>query len=65
MSKSQQNTASGGVSTLGVIQIVFIILKLVGVIDWGWAIVLIPLWISIGATLVVLLVLILAQAAIK
>ena len=48
---------SGGVSTLGVIQIVFIILKLVGAVDWSWGIVLIPLWISLGATVIVLLAL--------
>ena len=48
---------SGGVSTLGVIPIVFIILKLVGAVDWSWGIVLIPLWISLGATVIVLLAL--------
>lgn len=47
MSKQQQQTTTGGVSTLGVVQIVFIILKLVGVINWSWWAVLIPLWISI------------------
>lgn len=47
MSKQQQQTTTGGVSTLGVVQIVFIILKLVGVIEWEWYMVLIPLWIQI------------------
>ena len=47
MSKQQQQTTTGGVSTLDVVQIVFIILKLVGVIEWSWWLVLIPLWISI------------------
>jgi len=41
----------GGVSVLGVVQIVFIILKLVGVISWSWWVVLIPLWITIGLIL--------------
>lgn len=48
MSKQQQQTTTGGVSTLGVVQIVFIILKLVGVINWSWWAVLIPLWITIA-----------------
>ena len=48
MSKQQQQTTTGGVSTLGVVQIVFIILKLVGVIEWSWWLVFIPLYISIG-----------------
>ena len=37
---------SRGVSTAGVVQIVFLILKLVGVISWSWIWVLSPLWIS-------------------
>lgn len=40
---------------LGVIQIVFIILKLVGVISWSWWTVFIPTFISIFLILLVLL----------
>lgn len=36
-----------GLGILDVVQIVFIILKLVGVITWPWHIVLIPLWITL------------------
>ena len=43
-----KNTETNGVSVLGVLLIVFIVLKLVGVISWSWWVVLIPLWISIG-----------------
>lgn len=35
---------TSGLGLLDVIQIVLIILKLVGVIDWSWWVVLIPLW---------------------
>lgn len=45
----------GGVSLLWVTQIVLIILKLVGTIDWAWTLVLIPLWIDLGLTVFVLL----------
>lgn len=48
---NNSSAKSGGVSVLGVIQIVFIILKLVGVISWSWWVVLIPLWITIGLIL--------------
>ena len=44
-----------GVSILWVTQIVLIILKLVGTIDWAWTLVLIPLWIDLGLTVFVLL----------
>ena len=39
---------SGGMGLLGVLLVIFIVLKLVGVIDWSWWLVLIPLWISLG-----------------
>ena len=48
--------SSGGMSLLGVIQIVFIILKLVGVITWSWPVILIPLWIQLSAIIVMLAV---------
>ena len=48
---NNSSAKSGGVSVLGVIQIVFIILKLVGVISWSWWVVLIPLWITTGLIL--------------
>lgn len=65
MSKPQQQTTTGGVSTLGVVQIVFIILKLVGVIGWSWWLVLIPLWIMIGFGFLSLIVGLLIIAATK
>lgn len=52
---NKYNNSGGGVGIATVVQIVFIILKLVGVIDWSWGIVLIPLWIELGLTAFVLL----------
>lgn len=49
-----KQSASGGCSALTVVQIVFIILKLVGVITWPWKYVLIPLWIELGLAVLVL-----------
>ena len=40
---------------IGVIQIVFIILKLVKVIDWSWWIVFIPCWIDLALAVILLL----------
>lgn len=45
---SSNTSTSTGIGTLGVLQIIFIVLKLTGLIDWSWPIVLIPLWINIG-----------------
>jgi len=43
-----------GIST--VVLVVFVILKLVGVIDWSWVWVLSPLWIGLAVPLLVYLV---------
>lgn len=37
---------SGGIGFVGALTIVFIVLKLIGVIAWSWWWVLSPLWIS-------------------
>lgn len=47
----------GGIGTLGVLQIIFIVLKLVGVIDWSWPVVFMPLWIDIGVIIIMLFIL--------
>ncbi len=65
MSKQQQQTTTGGVGTLGVVQIVFIILKLIGVINWSWWLILIPVWIMIGFGFLALIVGLLFIAATK
>lgn len=41
----KSNTSSGGIGFLGLLQIVFIVLKLIDKIDWSWWWVLAPLWI--------------------
>ena len=50
---SQPNRSSGnGISLLGVLGVVFVVLKLVGVIDWSWWLVTLPFWGGIAALLV-------------
>lgn len=43
-----KNSSGGGMSLMSVLQVIFIVLKLVGVISWSWWAVLVPTWISIG-----------------
>ena len=45
--KNTSNASGGGIGFAGVLTIVFIVLKLCGVIDWSWLWVLSPLWISL------------------
>lgn len=52
---ANNNTASGGIGFGGVLQIVFIVLKLLGLINWSWVWVLSPLWIGTGLAVVLLI----------
>lgn len=55
MSK-EAKTRSGGIGFTGLLTIVFIVLKLVGVITWSWVWVLSPIWISIALAVVLIVV---------
>lgn len=53
------NSKSGGIGFVGVLQVAFIVLKLLHKIDWSWIWVLSPIWIwVILYTVIVTLVLI-------
>ena len=50
------NNSSGGIGFAGLLTIVFIVLKLLGKIDWSWWWVLSPIWISIFLVVVIIIV---------
>lgn len=49
---SNKNNSVTGLGLLEVLQLIFIVLKLVGVINWSWPIVLIPLWVILGVSFI-------------
>ena len=51
---SNSNSSSGGIGFVGLLTIVFIVLKLTGVIAWSWLWVLAPIWISAAFVIAVL-----------
>ena len=55
------NGSSGGSGFVGLLQIVFIVLKLCKVIDWSWWWVLAPTWISFGLVAIMVLIVIIAK----
>ena len=55
MSNRRNSNSSSGMGILGVLQIVFLVLKLTGLITWSWLVVLIPLWISLGILVIFLI----------
>ena len=53
MNNSKGNS---GLGLCSVLTIVFVVLKLVGVIDWSWLWVLSPLWINIVLTIIFIII---------
>ena len=51
-----KNNNSKGMSFFGVLTIVFIVLKLVGVISWSWLWVLSPFWMPICLGVAIILI---------
>lgn len=49
---------NNGIGFVGLLQIVFVVLKLTNIISWSWWWVLSPLWISILLILITILVMI-------
>lgn len=56
--EESKTSGAGGVSLLGLLTIVFIVLKLIGVISWSWWWVLAPLWIPFTGAIVTIVILI-------
>lgn len=50
------SSSAGGISFLGLLTIVFIVLKLTGHIGWSWVWVLAPIWIPAALVVVILFV---------
>lgn len=55
------NNSSRGLGLLGVLGVVFIVLKLVGVIDWTWWWVLSPFWIEFVIKLIAITIIYLLE----
>lgn len=56
MNNTSSSASGSGGSLVGLLTILFIALKLTGVIGWSWWWVLSPLWITTGLVVVILLV---------
>lgn len=52
----KDSTSTGGISFFGLLTIVFITLKLIGMIDWSWLWVLSPVWIPFALVFLILLI---------
>jgi hypothetical protein len=53
---TKSTSSSSGIGFVGLLTIVFIVLKLLGKIDWSWWWVLSPIWISLFLALLIVVV---------
>ncbi len=56
MNEKKNVTVSCGISLPTALFLIFLVLKLVGVIDWSWWWVTAPLWISVGLCIATILI---------
>lgn len=61
MSNNKSGATSGGIGFTGVLTVVFIVLKLIGVINWSWWWVLSPAWIGIALAIIFFVISIVLQ----
>jgi len=54
VNSSSASSSSSGIGFVGLLTIVFIVLKLTGYIDWSWWWVLSPLWIAASVVVAIL-----------
>lgn len=54
MEKEKKNVSSGGISFLGALTLIFIVLKVIGSITWSWVWVLAPTWVPIALCVLIL-----------
>ena len=62
---AQTNHSTGGMTFSSCLTLIFIVLKLLGLIDWSWLWVLAPVWIPPVFLIIVLLILIIIDGILK
>ena len=55
------SSSSGGMGILSWLQVIFIVLKVLKLIDWSWGKVFMPTWIYLGLLLVIIILLVINE----
>ena len=63
--ENENKNVYNGIGFFGLLQVVFIALKVAKVIDWSWWLVLIPPWIDIGIFLIIVIIAIILTIIVK
>ena len=62
---SKDNSTNNGIGFCGLLAIAFIVLKLLGVISWGWLWVLSPIWIPMVIVAAILIIIVILNIVVK
>ena len=62
---NENKNVYNGIGFFGLLQVVFIALKVAKVIDWSWWLVFIPAWIDIGIFLIIVIIAIILTIIVK
>ena len=65
MRKRDIESGSGGISLAGALTLIFVVLKLLKLINWSWVWVLSPIWISLGFALTLAILIAIGDAIFK
>lgn len=65
ISNTAGKSTGAGLGIPGVLTLIFVVLKLVGVVNWSWLWVLSPLWISFGLSLIIAVIALIVVVASK
>ena len=60
MNNERNNTTAGGIGFCVLLTVAFIVLKLTGVINWSWLLVLAPIWIPTAITIAIIVIVLVA-----
>ena len=63
--RNENKNVYNGIGFFGLLQVVFIALKVAKVIDWSWWLVFIPAWIDIGIFLIIVIIAIILTIIVK
>ena len=63
--ETENSNSYRGIGFFGLLQVVFIALKVAKVIDWSWWLVFIPAWIDIGIFLIIVIIAIILTIIVK
>lgn len=58
---TNNSNAGGGIGFFGLLTIVFIVLKLINVINWSWWLLLAPIWIPLAIAAICLILLLILK----